>query len=210
LDAAARNLTYGGSVDLSKQDLRMSTTLIIVLVVIGAALLLLVGLYNRLVALRLRTTQAFADIDVQLKQRLDLIPNLVETVKGYASHERGTLEAVTAARAAAASAGSMEDRVGAENMLTGALRQLFAVSEAYPDLKANQNFLSLQAELSDIENKLAAARRFFNSAVAEFNAAIQQFPAVLIASPLGFRDQTFFDLGEGRAAADVAPAVSFQ
>jgi LemA protein len=188
----------------------MSTTLIIVLVVIGAALLLLVGLYNRLVALRLRATQAFADIDVQLKQRLDLIPNLVETVKGYAGHERGTLEAVTAARAAAASAGSMEDRVGAENMLTGALRQLFAVSEAYPDLKANQNFLSLQAELSDIENKLAAARRFFNSAVAEFNAAIQQFPAVLIAGPLGFREQGFFDLGEGRAAADVAPAVSFQ
>ncbi len=187
----------------------MNWTLIIVIAAIAAVLLFGVGIYNRLVALRQRFQQAFADIDVQLKQRLDLIPNLVETVKGYATHEKGTLQAVTAARAAAANAGSVEDRVAAENMLTGALRQLLAVSEAYPDLKANQNFLSLQAELSDIENRLAAARRFFNNAVSEFNAAIQQFPAVLVAGILGFKDQAFFDLGEGRAAAEVTPSVKF-
>jgi LemA protein len=189
----------------------MSTT---VLIVIVAAVLLLfcfvaIGIYNRLVALRLRSTQAFADIDVQLKQRQDLIPNLVETVKGYATHESGTLQAVTAARNAAATATSVNDKVQAENMLTGALRQLFAVSEAYPDLKANTNFLSLQSELSDIENKLAAARRFFNSAVGEYNAGIQQFPAVLLAPTLGFQPQTFFDLGENRAAAETAPSVKF-
>jgi LemA protein len=184
-------------------------TLIIVIAAIALVLLFGVGIYNRLVALRQRSQQAFADIDVQLKQRQDLIPNLVETVKGYATHEQGTLQAVTAARNAAASAGSVNEKVQAENMLTGALRQLFAVSEAYPDLKANQNFLSLQAELSDIENKLAAARRFFNNAVSEFNAAIQQFPAVLVAGMLGFKEQAFFDLGENRAAAEVAPSVKF-
>ena len=189
----------------------MSTT--VVIVIIAVVLLVFcfaaIGIYNRLVALRLRSTQAFADIDVQLKQRQDLIPNLVETVKGYATHEAGTLQAVTAARNAAASAGSINDKVQAENMLTGALRQLFAVSEAYPDLKANANFLSLQAELSDIENKLAAARRFFNSAVGEYNAGIQQFPAVLLAPAFGFAPQTFFDLGENRAAAEAAPSVKF-
>ena len=187
----------------------MSTTVIVILVILGVALLLGVGIYNRLVALRQKSSQAFADIDVQLKQRQDLIPNLVETVKGYAVHEKGTLEAVTAARNAAASAGTIEQKVAADNMLTGALRQLFAVSEAYPDLKANQNFLSLQRELSDIENKLAAARRFFNNTVGEFNAAIQQFPAVLVAGALGFKTLTFFDLGEARAAAEIAPPVKF-
>ncbi|HZC17315.1 MAG TPA: LemA family protein [Caulobacteraceae bacterium] len=180
--------------------------IVVILVVLG---FMLVGTYNRLVGLRQNANQAFADIDVQLKQRQDLVPNLVETVKGYAAHESGTLEAVTAARAAAASASTVQDRVQAENALTGALRQLFAVSEAYPDLKANANFIRLQDELTDIENKLAAARRFFNNAVAEFNAAIQQFPAVLIAGPTGFTPRTFFDLGENRAAAETAPQVKF-
>ena len=180
--------------------------IVVILVVLG---LMLMTTYNRLVGLRQNANQAFADIDVQLKQRQDLIPNLVETVKGYAAHESGTLEAVTAARAAAAGATSVQDRVQAENALTGALRQLFAVSEAYPDLKANANFIRLQDELTDIENKLAAARRFFNNTVAEFNAAIQQFPAVLIAGAMGFSPRTFFDLGENRAAAETAPQVKF-
>jgi len=182
---------------------------IILLVILVIAAFMLVGVYNRLVGLRQNANQAFADIDVQLKQRQDLVPNLVETVKGYASHERGTLEAVTAARAAAASASSVQDKVQAENALSGALRQLFAVAEAYPDLKANSNFIQLQNELTDIENKLAAARRFFNNAVAEFNAAIQQFPAVVVAGPFGFTARSFFDLGENRAAAETAPQVSF-
>jgi LemA protein len=180
--------------------------IVVILVVLG---LMLMTTYNRLVGLRQNANQAFADIDVQLKQRQDLVPNLVETVKGYAAHESGTLEAVTAARAAAAGASNVQDRVQAENALTGALRQLFAVSEAYPDLKANANFIRLQDELTDIENKLAAARRFFNNTVSEFNASIQQFPAVLIAGAMGFTPRTFFDLGENRAAAETAPQVKF-
>ena len=184
-------------------------TLIIILVVVVLIGLVAVGLYNRLVALNTRADQAFADIDVQLKQRHDLIPNLVETVRGYATHEKGTLEAVIAARNAATSAGTVADKVQAENALSGALRQMFAVAEAYPDLKANTNFLSLQAELSDVENKLAAARRFFNNAVTEFNAARLSFPAVLLAGAFGFNARTLFDLGEQRAALDVAPEVKF-
>jgi len=176
--------------------------LLVVVVVLG---LIAVGAYNRLVALKQGANQAFADIDVQLRQRHDLIPNLVETVKGYATHERGTLEAVVAARNSAVSAAGVPDKVAAENALTGALGKLFALSEAYPDLKANQNFLSLQGELSDIENKLAASRRFFNNAVSEFNAAIAQFPAVLFAAMFGFKEREFFDLGEGRAAMEAAP-----
>ncbi|HLI65692.1 MAG TPA: LemA family protein [Caulobacteraceae bacterium] len=187
----------------------MSIILIIILIVVVVGAVMLVGVYNRLVGLRQNANQAFADIDVQLKQRQDLVPNLVETVKGYAAHEKTTLEAVTNARAAAASATGVQDRVQAENALTGALRQLFAVSEAYPDLKANTSFIQLQNELTDIENKLAAARRFFNNAVAEFNAAIQQFPAVLVAGMFGFGPRTFFDLGEDRAAAEAAPQVKF-
>jgi LemA protein len=182
---------------------------LVVLVIVVVVGLMAMGGYNRLVALNQASNQSFADIDVQLKQRQDLIPNLVETVKGYAAHESGTLEAVTAARAAAAGATSVQDKVQAENALTGALRQLFAVSEAYPDLKANTNFIRLQDELTDIENKLAAARRFFNNTVSEFNAAIQQFPAVLIAGAMGFAPRTFFDLGEDRAAAETAPQVKF-
>jgi LemA protein len=159
--------------------------------------------------MRQRVSQSFADIDVQLKQRHDLIPNLVETVKGYAAHERGTLEAVVQARNAAIAAPGIEQKVAAENALTGALRQLFALSEAYPNLKANENFQQLQAELTDIENKLAAARRFFNNAVQEYNTGIQQFPAALFASAFGFHPQQFFDLGETRAQLDQAPSVKF-
>ncbi|HEV2364999.1 MAG TPA: LemA family protein [Caulobacteraceae bacterium] len=182
---------------------------LVVLVLVVLAVAMAVGTYNRLVALRQHANEAFADIDVQLKQRQDLVPNLVETVKGYAAHERGTLDEVTAARAAAQSAGTVESRVQAENQLTGALGRLFAVAEAYPNLKANENFIQLQGALSDLENKLAAARRFFNNAVAEFNAAIQRFPAVLFAAAMGFAPREFFDLGADRAAAATAPQVKF-
>ncbi|MES2861315.1 MAG: LemA family protein, partial [Pseudomonadota bacterium] len=142
------------------------TAIIVIVVIIAVLGFIAVGSYNKLVALDQRADQSFADIDVQLKQRNDLIPNLVETVKGYAAHEQGTLNAVTQARAAAAGATTVDQKVQADNMLTGALGKLFAVAEAYPDLKANTNFLELQRELTDIENKLAAARRFFNNAVA--------------------------------------------
>jgi LemA protein len=187
----------------------MSTTGWIVIGVLVIAALWVFSVYNRLVALRQRVSQAFADIDVQLKLRHDLIPNLVETVKGYAAHERGTLEAVVQARNAAIAAPGLEQKVAAENVLTGALRNLFALSEAYPDLKANQNFQQLQTELSDVENKLAAARRFFNNAVQEYNTGIQQLPAALFAGALGFHQQPFFDLGETRAQLDQAPSVKF-
>jgi LemA protein len=187
----------------------MSVTGWIVLGLIVVIVLWAITIYNGLVAMRQRVSQSFADIDVQLKQRHDLIPNLVETVKGYASHERGTLEAVVAARNAAMAAPGIEQKVAAENMLTGALRQLFALSEAYPNLKANENFQQLQEQLSDIENKLAAARRFFNNAVQEYNTGIQQFPAALFASIFGFHAQTFFDLGEQRAKLEQAPSVKF-
>jgi len=187
----------------------MSTTGWIVLGVIVVIVLWAVTVYNGLVAMRQRVGQAFADIDVQLKQRHDLIPNLVETVKGYAAHERGTLEAVTQARNAAMAAQGPAQQAAAENMLSGALRQLFALSEAYPDLKANANFQQLQAELTDIENKLAAARRFFNNAVQEYNTGIQQFPAALFAGIFGFAPREFFDVGEERKALDQAPQVKF-
>src|SRR5579864_1083150 len=187
----------------------MSMGLLIVIAIVVIVGFLVIGAYNRLVALRQNVNEAFADIDVQLKQRQDLVPNLVETVKGYAAHERGTLDEVTQARAAAASAPNIEARAQAENVLTGALGRLMAVAEAYPDLKANQNFLQLQGELSDIENKLAAARRFFNNAVGEYNASIQRFPAMLIASMAGFASRDFFDAGPDRAALQTAPQVKF-
>src|SRR5947208_8450104 len=188
----------------------MSTTGWIVLGVIVVLVLWVIMIYNQLVAMRQRVGQSFADVDVQLKLRHDLIPNLVETVKGYAAHERGTLEAVVQARNAAVAASGPAAQAQAENMLSGALRQLFALAEAYPNLKANDNFRDLQAQLTDIENKIAAARRFFNNAVSEYNASIQQFPAVLLAGPLGFRERTFFELDEGeRAAANLAPQVKF-
>jgi len=187
----------------------MSTTGWIVLGVIVVLLLWIVMIYNQLVAMRQRVGQAFADVDVQLKQRHDLIPNLVETVKGYAAHERGTLEEVVKARNAAMTAQGPAQQAAAENMLSGALRQLFALSEAYPDLKANQNFQQLQSEISDIENKIAAARRFFNNSVQEYNTGIQQFPAALFAAALGFTQRTFFDVGEERAVVEKPPEVKF-
>ena len=187
----------------------MSTTGWIVLGVIVVIVLWAISVYNGLVAMRQRTNQAFADIDVQLKQRSDLIPNLVETVKGYAAHERGTLEAVVNARNAAIAAPGVEQKVAAENMLSGALRQLFALSESYPDLKANQNFQQLQNEITDIENTLAASRRFFNSSVQEYNTGIQQFPAALFAGIFGFSQRPFFDVGENRAQLEQAPSVKF-
>src|ERR1700758_2757491 len=149
----------------------------IVLIVIIALAVWAVTVYNNLVAMRQRTNQAFADIDVQLKQRHDLIPNLVATVQGYAAHERGTLEAVVQARNAATTAQGPAAQAAAEGQLSNALGRLFALSEAYPDLKANQNFMQLQGELSDIENKVAASRRFYNNAVQEYNTGIQQLPA---------------------------------
>jgi LemA protein len=187
----------------------MSTSTWIVLGVIAVVLFYVVYLYNGLVAMRQRVNQAFADIDVQLKQRHDLVPNLIETVKGYAAHERGTLDAVVKARNAAIAAKGTEEIAAAENMLTGALRQLFALAEAYPDLKANTNFLQLQTELADLENKISAARRFFNSAVQEYNTGIEQFPAVLIAGPFGFGKREFFDLGETRGQLEQPPGVKF-
>src|SRR5260370_13210284 len=181
-------------------------------IVIGILVILVLfafGAYNRLVTLSQRVGQAFADIDVQLKQRHDLIPNLVETVKGYAAHERGTLEAVIQARNAAMAAQGPAQQAAAENALTGALRQIFALSEAYPNLKANENFQQLQIQLTHLENKIAAARRFFNNAVQEYNTGIQSFPAALFAGALGFSEKQFFDLGAERQTVAEAPQVKF-
>ena len=185
------------------------TSTLIILVVIAAIVFWGISIYNGLVTMRQRVGQAFADIDVQLKQRHDLIPNLVETVKGYATHERETLDAVVKARNAAISAQGPAAQAQAENVLSGALRQLFALSEAYPDLKANTNFQQLQTEIADIENKIAAARRFFNNAVQEYNTGIESFPAVLVANSLGFQKREFFDLGELRPQLEQAPQVKF-
>src|SRR5215467_7387421 len=187
----------------------MSTSTWIILGIIVVLVVWVITIYNGLVAMRQRVNQSFADIDVQLKQRHDLIPNLVETVKGYASHERGTLEAVVQARNAAIAAQGPAAQAQAENALSGALRQLFALSESYPDLKANTNFQQLQTEIADIENKIAAARRFFNNSVQEYNSGIQQFPAALFAATFGFTPHVFFDLGETRTQVEQAPQVKF-
>jgi LemA protein len=177
---------------------------------LAVIVLFVVTVYNRLVALRQTTKNAFADIDVQLKQRHDLVPNLVETVKGYAAHESGVLQKVTEARGAAMRANTLPERSAAEGALTGALSQLFAVAENYPQLKANENFRQLQSELEDLENKIAAARRFFNNAVAEYNTAVQQFPAVLFAASFGFAAADMFALDAAeKAAASQPPKVSF-
>lgn len=166
--------------------------------------------YNRLVSLRQSTRQAFADIDVQLRQRSDLVPNLVNTVKGYASHEASTLDAVMKARAATQNATGAAGAAEADGFLTAALGRLFAVAEAYPDLKASANFASLQQELGDVENKIAAARRFLNSAVAEYNAAIEQFPAVFFSRMLGFNAAEPFELPAASREAELkAPDVTF-
>ncbi len=183
----------------------------ITLGIIGFIAVVLIFIYNRLVALRQTRNNAFSDIDVQLKQRYDLVPQLVETVKGYAAHEKETFENVTNARAQVGAAkGATGERVAAENVLGGALMGLLAVAENYPDLKADQNFQNLMNELSDIENKIAAARRFFNNATSEYNTAVEQFPAVLVANSFGFSKEEFFELDEAEAAlVHKAPEVKF-
>ena len=187
----------------------MNTTLIVIAVVV-VLVLWIIGIYNNLVTLRNNRENAFANIDVQLKQRHDLIPQLVATVKGYAQHEKDLLEKVTAARTAAMNATSINEKIDAENALTHAMLNLRAVAEAYPDLKANQNFMQLQGEISDIENKLAAVRRYFNSATKELNSGVQHFPAVLFAGMFGFHTEPLFDLGDiERANLDKAPEIKF-
>ena len=184
--------------------------MIIALIVLAVVVLLVVFLFNRLVTLRQAWKRAFADIDVQLKQRQDLVPNLVETVKGYATHESAVFTEVTQARASAMRATSVGEKSAAEGALTGALANLMVVAENYPQLKANEGFLKLQGELSDLENKIAAARRFMNNAVAEYNSSIQQIPAVLFAGALGFTAAEMFTLDAAdREATKTAPAVKF-
>ena len=182
---------------------------IIILVVVVLLVVFLIAAYNGLVKARNRVDNAFAQIEVQQKRRYDLIPNLVETVKGYAAHERQTLEAVTAARTSAISAqqgGDLAQQAQAENALTGALTSLFAVAEAYPDLKANQNFLQLQEELTATEDRIAYSRQFFNDSVLSYNNAIQTFPRNLIAGMFNFEKREFFD---AEPEAGTAPRVSF-
>lgn len=168
--------------------------LIIILVVIA---LWVMGTYNGLITLKNRVDEAWSDIDVQLKRRYDLIPNLINTVKGYATHEKEVFEKVTEARTMAMNAGTTEEKAGAENMLSGALKSLFAVSEAYPDLKANQNFLELQRELTDTEDKIQASRRFYNGNVRDYNIKIQVFPTNIFAGMLNFTKREFFEAAEG-------------
>ena len=186
----------------------MSFFLVIIVLIVLLAVWA-VSLYNRLVRLRNGREQAFADIDVQLKQRHDMIPQLVETVRGYMQHERGVLTEVTEARAAAMKATTINDKISAETRLSTALDGLKVSVEAYPDLKANQNFLDLQNEISDIENKIAAARRFFNSATKELNIATEVFPSNIIATLFNFKREPMFDLGEQRTVIEEAPKIQF-
>ncbi len=185
------------------------TPLIIVLAVLVLILFWLFGTYNGLVRAKLRTDEAWSDINIQLKRRYDLIPNLIETVKGYAKHEDTVFENVTKARTAAMGATGLADKAQAENALQGTLKSLFAVSEAYPDLKANENFKELQAELVDTEDKVQASRRFYNGNVRDFNIKLQVFPTNLFASMLGFVHRDFFEAGEDQATLDKAPEVKF-
>ena len=184
-----------------------------VLIVVGILVVIafwIMSAYNSLVRLRNRRQNAFADIDVQLRQRHDLVPQLVDTVKGYASHERELLTRITEARSAAVGARTIDDKIVAEQHLSSALQGLKVQVEAYPDLKANQNFLQLQAELSDIENKLAASRRFFNGATTEYNNAVESFPGNLIAKNFGFKREMFFDLGQDtRKQMEEPPKIQF-
>lgn len=182
------------------------TVLVIILVVIVAVVVVLVGMYNNLVKLRNRVDNAWSQIDVQLQRRLDLVPNLVQTVKGYAAHEAGTLDAVTKARAAVVTAAGPADKMQADNALTGTLKSLFAVSEAYPELKANANFQQLQAELTSTEDKISYMRQSYNDTVMKYNTAIQSFPAVLFAAALGFAEREGYDAEIGSGAA---PDVRF-
>ncbi len=183
-------------------------TWIIPLIII-LALVWIIAVYNRFIRMVMRVKEAWADIDVQLKRRYDLIPNLVETVKGYATHEKTAFENVTAARARAMDAGGVEAKGKAENMLSGALKTLFAVAEAYPDLKANQNFLELQRQLTDTEDKIQAARRFYNGNVRDLNTSLQSFPGNVIAELFHFEPREFFALDESETAARQPVAVKF-
>ena len=184
----------------------MTVVLIIILVLIVLAVVFVIATYNGLISSRNRVENSWSQIDVQLKRRLDLIPNLVETVKGYAAHERQTLEAVVNARNQAIAAQGPQQEAQADNVLTGALRQLFALSEAYPDLKANQNFSELQEELTATEGRVAYARQFYNDAVLKYNNKIQQFPGVLLAGPMKFSPREYFEAEEG---AREVPKVQF-
>ena len=185
-------------------------TWIIILVVVVLIVLWLVGMYNNLVRLRNNRENAFANIDVQLKQRYDLVPQLVATVKGYATHEQQTLQRITDARTAAMGATTINDKIAADNALTSALAGLKVQVEAYPELKANQNFMQLQTEIADIENKLAAVRRFFNSATRELNNAVQTFPSNIFANMFGFHREPMFEVPQAdRATLDKAPEIKF-
>jgi len=186
------------------------TAVIIIVAVVVLLVLMVIGIYNSLVKLRNNRENAFANIDVQLKQRHDLIPQLVATVKGYAQHEKDLLTRVTEARAAAMQATGINDKIQAENQLSSALAGLRVSLEAYPDLKANQNFLQLQNEISDIENKLAATRRYFNTATRELNNKVQTFPSNILAGMFGFQKEPMFEVPkEERATMEKAPEISF-
>ena len=182
----------------------------ILIIILAVVAFILISMYNRLVSLKNRRENAFADIDVQLRQRHDLVPQLVDTVKGYATHEKELLTKITEARSSAMQAKTIDEKISAENNLASGLQGLKIAVENYPDLKANQNFLQLQEELSDIENKLAAARRFFNSVTAEYNTTVESFPSNLIASKFGFKRETMFDLGnDKRQEMEEPPTVKF-
>ncbi len=185
------------------------TPLYIVIGVLAGIVLVIVVMYNGLVTLSQRVKEAWADIDVQLKRRYDLIPNLVNTVKGSSNFESSTLEKVVEARAKAMGAGTMAEHKDAENMLTGALKSIFALAESYPDLKSNQNYLALQSELSDTENKIQAARRFYNSNVMAYNTKIQTVPTNIIAKQFNFTEKEFFELADGEEAARNPVEVKF-
>jgi LemA protein len=187
----------------------MNMTLLIIIGIIVVAVLIAGSMYNSLVRLRNNRENAFADIDVQLKQRHDLVPQLVETVKGYAAHEKETLDRVVSARNGAVSARTINDKIVAENALTSALAGMRITLEAYPDLKANRSFMHLQEEISDLENKLSAVRRYFNSATKELNNAVQSFPSNIIAGMFGFHTEMMFDLGKQRGAYEEAPKIQF-
>jgi len=188
----------------------MATVLIIILVVLAVIAFAAIGIYNNLVRLRNNREKAFADIDVQLKQRHDLVQQLVATVKGYATHEKEVFQKVTEARTAATNASSIDEKIDAENKLSSALQGLRVTLEAYPELKANQNFLQLQEELADLENKLASVRRYFNTTTREYNNAVQTFPANLLAGMFGFSKEKMFEVStEERANLDKAPEINF-
>ncbi len=188
----------------------MDTTTIVIIVIVVLIIFFVIGLYNRLVVLNKRVQEAWSDITAQLKRRYDLIPNLIDTVKGYAKHEKDVFKEVTKARTKAMNAETTQEKAEAENQLSSTLKSLFAVSESYPDVKASKNFLELQRELRDTEDKILASRRFYNTVVRDYNIAIKKFPAVLIASMLGFTKKDFFELDEEQnKVVQEAPDVKF-